>query len=223
MSKEGGDSNTNLDITDVKFDENGLIPVVIQEANSRQILMLAYMNEEALKRTIETGVTWFWSREKKRLWNKGETSGNIQKVKEIKLDCDGDALLILVEQVGVACHTGHLSCFYRDLLKDRSGILFNLETLYEIILDRKLNPKVDSYTNKLLIEGKERIIKKIGEEIVEVILAGIREEKDEVIYEVSDLLYHILVLLVFLGIPPQDIYRELERRHRSDKINTEFD
>ena len=185
--------------------------------------MLAYMNEEALKRTIETGVTWFWSREKKRLWNKGETSGNIQKVKEIKLDCDGDALLILVEQVGVACHTGHLSCFYRDLLKDRSGILFNLETLYEIILDRKLNPKVDSYTNKLLIEGKERIIKKIGEEIVEVILAGIRGEKDEVIYEVSDLLYHILVLLVFLGIPPQDIYRELERRHRSDKINTEFD
>jgi len=175
--------------------------------------MLGYMNEESLNKTIETGNTWFWSRERKRLWNKGETSGNIQRVKEIKLDCDGDALLVIVEQVGVACHTGRLSCFYQDILKSESSTRFNLETLYDIILDRKLNPKEGSYTYKLFSEGKERIIKKIGEEIVEVLLAGMKEEKSELVYEVSDLFYHILVLLVFLDIPPQDIYRELERRH----------
>jgi len=175
--------------------------------------MLGYMNEESLNKTIETGNTWFWSRERKRLWNKGETSGNIQRVKEIKLDCDGDALLVIVEQVGVACHTGRLSCFYQDILKSESSTRFNLETLYDIILDRKLNPKEGSYTYKLFGEGKERIIKKIGEEIVEVLLAGMKEEKSELVYEVSDLFYHILVLLVFLDIPPQDIYRELERRH----------
>ena len=176
--------------------------------------MLGYMNEESLKKTIETKTTWFWSRERKKLWNKGETSGNIQKVKEIRLDCDGDTLLIIVEQSGVACHTGHLSCFYQDLLRLEPSTGFNLETLYDIILDRKINPREDSYTCELFSKGKDKIIKKIGEEIVEVLLAGIREEKSEVIYEVSDLFYHILVLLAFIGIPPQDIYRELERRHK---------
>lgn len=175
--------------------------------------MLGYMNEESLRKTIETGTTWFWSRERRKLWNKGETSGNIQRVKEIRLDCDGDTLLVTVEQVGVACHTGHLSCFYQDIFKSESSTKFNLETLYDIIIDRKLNPKESSYTYKLFSEGKERIIKKVGEETVEVLLAGIKGEKSEVVYEVSDLFYHILVLLAFLNVPPQEIYRELERRH----------
>lgn len=174
--------------------------------------MLGYMNEESLKKTIETGTTWFWSRERQRLWNKGETSGNIQKVKEIRLDCDGDALLVMVEQKGVACHTGHLSCFFQEIYS-KKYTRFNLDKLYEIILSRKLNPTEDSYTSRLLKEGKERILKKIGEEIVEVLLAGIKDNRDEVIYEVSDLFYHTLVLLANLGIAPQEIYRELNERH----------
>ncbi len=176
--------------------------------------MLGYMNEESLKKTIETGTTWFWSREKQRLWNKGETSGNIQKVKEIRLDCDNDALLVLVEQKGVACHTGHLSCFFQELYSKEEYTRFHLDTLYEIILSRKLNPTESSYTSRLFKEGKEKILKKIGEEAVEVLLAGMKEDCDDFIYEVSDLFYHTLVLMADLGITPQDIYRELERRHR---------
>lgn len=176
--------------------------------------MLGYMNEESLKKTIETGTTWFWSRERQKLWNKGETSGNIQKVKEIRLDCDNDALLVLVEQRGVACHTGHLSCFFQELYSKEEYTRFNLDTLYEIILSRKFNPTEGSYTSQLFKGGKEKILKKVGEEIVEALLAGIKENRDEVIYEVSDLFYHTLVLLANLGITPQDIYRELEKRHR---------
>lgn len=182
--------------------------------------MLGYMNEESLKKSIETGTTWFWSRERQRLWNKGESSGNIQKIREIRLDCDGDTLLISVEQVGVACHTGHLSCFFQELYKKDPVSTFNLETLYDIILSRKINPPVEgSYTCQLFKEGLERILKKIGEESVEVILAGIKGERYEVIYEISDLFYHILVLLAFLDIPTQDIYRELARRHNKNEYN----
>ncbi len=174
--------------------------------------MLGYMNEESLKRTIETGTTWFWSRERQKLWNKGETSGNIQKVKEIRLDCDGDALLVIVEQKGVACHTGHLSCFFQEIYS-KEYTRFNLDRLYEIILSRKFNPTEDSYTSRLLEEGRERILKKIGEEIVEVLLAGMKDNKDEVVYEISDLFYHTLVLLAKLEVAPQEIYRELNKRH----------
>ncbi|MCX7795195.1 MAG: bifunctional phosphoribosyl-AMP cyclohydrolase/phosphoribosyl-ATP diphosphatase HisIE [bacterium] len=204
----------DLELSTIKYNKDGLIPAIIQEANSGEVLMLGYMNEESLKKTIETGTTWFWSRERQRLWNKGETSGNIQKVKEIRVDCDNDALLVLVEQVGVACHTGHLSCFFQKLYFKEEHTRFNLDTLYEVILSRKINPAESSYTSKLLREGKERILKKIGEEAVEVLLAGMKENLDEVIYEVSDLFYHTLVLLASLGVTPQDIYRELERRHR---------
>ena len=190
----------------VKFDKEGLIPAIIQEASSGKVLMLGYMNEESLKKTVETGTTWFWSRERQKLWNKGETSGNIQKVKEIRLDCDGDALLILVAQTGVACHTGNLSCFFQNFYTKEPASTFNLETLYDIILSRKLNPVDGSYTCKLFKEGVERISKKVGEESVEVILAGIKGDRDEVIYEVSDLFYHTLVLLASLDISPQEIY-----------------
>lgn len=198
----------------VKFDKEGLIPAIIQEASSGKVLMLGYMNEESLKKTVETGTTWFWSRERQKLWNKGETSGNIQKVKEIRLDCDGDALLILVAQTGVACHTGNLSCFFQNFYTKEPASTFNLETLYDIILSRKLNPVDGSYTCKLFKEGVEKISKKVGEESVEVILAGIKGDKDEVIYEVSDLFYHTLVLLASLDISPQEIYNELNRRHK---------
>ncbi len=200
----------------VKFDREGLIPAIIQEASSGKVLMLGYMNEESLKKTVETGTTWFWSRERQKLWNKGETSGNIQKVKEIKLDCDGDALLVLVEQTGVACHTGNLSCFFQNFYTKESAETFNLETLYDIILSRKLNPVDGSYTCKLFKEGVERILKKVGEESVEVILAGIKGDRDEVIYEVSDLFYHTLVLLASLDISLQEIYSELNRRHKKE-------
>ncbi len=175
--------------------------------------MLGYMNEESLQKTIETGTTWFWSRERQKLWNKGETSGNIQKVKEIRVDCDGDALLVIVEQEGVACHTGHLSCFFQEMYSKEGNSRFNLDKLYDIILSRKINPTKDSYTSQLLMEGTEKILKKIGEEIVEVLLAGVKKDKGEVIYEISDLFYHILVLMADLGITPQDIYRELAERH----------
>ncbi len=200
----------------VKFDREGLIPAIIQEASSGKVLMLGYMNEESLKKTVETGTTWFWSRERQKLWNKGETSGNIQKVKEIKLDCDGDALLVLVEQTGVACHTGNLSCFFQNFYTKEPAETFNLETLYDIILSRKLNPVDGSYTCKLFKEGVERILKKVGEESVEVILAGIKGDRDEVIYEVSDLFYHTLVLLASLDISLQEIYSELNRRHKKE-------
>ncbi|HPC77485.1 MAG TPA: bifunctional phosphoribosyl-AMP cyclohydrolase/phosphoribosyl-ATP diphosphatase HisIE [bacterium] len=200
----------------VKFDKEGLIPAIIQEASSGKVLMLGYMNEESLKKTVETGTTWFWSRERQKLWNKGETSGNIQKVKEIRLDCDGDALLILVAQTGVACHTGNLSCFFQNFYTKEPASTFNLETLYDIILSRKLNPVDGSYTCKLFKEGVERISKKVGEESVEVILAGIKGDRDEVIYEVSDLFYHTLVLLASLDISPQEIYSELNRRHKKE-------
>ncbi|HPO82448.1 MAG TPA: bifunctional phosphoribosyl-AMP cyclohydrolase/phosphoribosyl-ATP diphosphatase HisIE [bacterium] len=200
----------------VKFDKEGLIPAIIQEASSGKVLMLGYMNEESLKKTVETGTTWFWSRERQKLWNKGETSGNIQKVKEIRLDCDGDALLILVAQTGVACHTGNLSCFFQNFYTKEPASTFNLETLYDIILSRKLNPVDGSYTCKLFKEGVERILKKVGEESVEVILAGIKGDRDEVIYEVSDLFYHTLVLLASLDISLQEIYSELNRRHKKE-------
>lgn len=200
----------------IKFDKEGLIPAIIQEASSGKVLMLGYMNEESLKKTVETGTTWFWSRERQKLWNKGETSGNIQKVKEIRLDCDGDALLILVAQTGVACHTGNLSCFFQNFYTKEPASTFNLETLYDIILSRKLNPVDGSYTCKLFKEGVERISKKVGEESVEVILAGIKGDRDEVIYEVSDLFYHTLVLLASLDISPQEIYSELNRRHKKE-------
>jgi len=200
----------------VKFDKEGLIPAIIQEASSGKVLMLGYMNEESLKKTVETGTTWFWSRERQKLWNKGETSGNIQRVKEIRLDCDGDALLILVAQTGVACHTGNLSCFFQNFYTKEPASTFNLETLYDIILSRKLNPVDGSYTCKLFKEGVERISKKVGEESVEVILAGIKGDRDEVIYEVSDLFYHTLVLLASLDISPQEIYSELNRRHKKE-------
>ncbi|HHW00154.1 MAG TPA: bifunctional phosphoribosyl-AMP cyclohydrolase/phosphoribosyl-ATP diphosphatase HisIE [Clostridiaceae bacterium] len=217
----------NSILMEVKFDEKGLIPVVTKDVNSGEVLMLAYMNREALKKTLETGRVHYWSRSRNKLWLKGETSGNYQLVKSIRVDCDGDALLIMVEQKGVACHTGHYSCFYRELdgegikevednisgelveSKDKSAIL---RELYDVIVDRKKHPKEGSYTNYLFEKGLDKILKKVGEESAEVIIAAKNKSFEEIRYEIADLLYHLFVLMVERGLKPDDIYDELRKR-----------
>lgn len=212
----------------VKFDAQGLVPAIIQDANSGQVLMLAYMNAESLDKTLASGRTWFYSRSRQKLWMKGESSGNVQKVKQILYDCDADTLLIKVDQTGVACHTGHYSCFYRDSngqevekqvfdpkeiysTASNRGILIEL---YNLIRERKEQLPEGSYTSYLFTKGIDKILKKVGEESAEVIIAAKNDSKSELIYETSDLIYHLLVLLVEQGIGPDDIFNELALRRR---------
>lgn len=202
----------------LKFDEKGLIPAIVQDIETSEVLMLAYMNRESIERTLDTGTIWFYSRSRKKLWNKGETSGNFQKVRSISYDCDGDTLLIKVEQNGVACHTGSFSCFYNLLLdinkdNDKSNYHKFIKILYKIIENRKGNPKQGSYTSYLFSSGLDKILKKVGEESSEVIIGAKNNNKDEVIYEIGDLVYHILVLMVEMGVKIQDIEKELYKRH----------
>lgn len=214
----------HMDISMVKFDENGLVPAIVQEENG-QVLMLAYMNEESLKKTIETGYTWFYSRSRQALWNKGETSGNKQKVREIAYDCDGDALLVKVHQTGVACHTGTYTCFSgrRLLGGEEKGIAVVppepqvsltavLNDLYNVIQDRRLNPVEGSYTNYLFDKGQDKILKKVGEEAVETVIASKNNSGEEVLYEMGDLWYHCLVLLAYHKLSPDQLLQELMRR-----------
>lgn len=214
-----------IDISMVKFDDNGLVPAIIQEENG-QVLMLAYMNKESLEKTLETGYTWFYSRSRKKLWNKGETSGNTQKVLEISYDCDGDTLLVKVHQTGVACHTGSYTCFSgRKLVSSENSIALVEEEkkqplatvineLYKVIQDRQLHPIEGSYTNYLFDKGQDKILKKVGEEAAEVIIASKNMKKDEITYEMGDLWYHCLVLLAFHNISPETIFRELMNRRQ---------
>ncbi|MBS4007714.1 MAG: bifunctional phosphoribosyl-AMP cyclohydrolase/phosphoribosyl-ATP diphosphatase HisIE [Clostridium sp.] len=202
-------------MTNLQFAENGLLPVVIQDALTERVLMLAYMNEEALQRTISTGQTWFYSRSRRELWHKGATSGHFQQVKRIAYDCDGDALLLWVEQIGNACHTGAASCFYRTLFGDESvGTANFLAELEQIIALRKQTKPLGSYTAKLFEQGLDRILKKIGEEAGEVIIAAKNQERSELIYESSDLLFHLLVLLAEKNVSLAEVLRELAGRHR---------
>lgn len=205
----------------LKFDKNGLIPAVIQDFQTGEVLMVAYMNEESFEETVKTGRTVFYSRSRQELWRKGETSGNIQTVKEISIDCDADCLLIKVDiGNGVACHTGNRSCFYRVLedgeLKEQKQQGFGkANVLYEVtdvIKDRRKNPKEGSYTNYLFDKGIDKILKKVGEEASEVIIGAKNASKDEVQYEVADLLYHLMVMLVEQGVELDDIFTELENR-----------
>lgn len=203
-------------MVELKYDEDGLIPAVIQEYETKQVLMLAYMNEESLRKTINSGMTWFYSRSRQELWNKGATSGNYQHVKTISYDCDGDALLIQVIQDGVACHTGHYSCFYKEMIqrldeKDIESDIVN--RIVKTIKDRKINHIEGSYTNYLLEKGIDKILKKVGEETAEVIIASKNPAKDELIYELSDLIYHVLVLMEIKEVSLDDIKNELNRRH----------
>ncbi len=202
-------------IEKLKFDANGLIPAVAQDVKSGDVVMLAYMNKESLTETIKTGYATYFSRSRQQLWKKGETSGNVQRVREILYDCDGDALLLKIDQTGVACHTGEYRCFHNSLTgKDESAPASShvLEELFEVIEDRKANPVPGSYTNYLLEKGVEKICKKVGEEASETIIAAVKGSNDEVRYEASDLLYHLMVLIANQGMRPEELYDELRSR-----------
>jgi phosphoribosyl-ATP pyrophosphohydrolase/phosphoribosyl-AMP cyclohydrolase len=202
---------------EIQWDERGLVPAIVQDANTGQVLMLAYMNEASLARTLETGETWFWSRSRGELWHKGATSGNTQRVIETRYDCDGDTLLIRVEPAGPACHTGQQSCFYRrlpDAIEVGSppsggGVLPHLEA---VIQDRKAHPRPDSYTCELFQRGLPRILRKVGEEAVETIVAAQSEGNERLISEMADLVYHSLILLAACDLSWTDVEAELARR-----------
>ncbi|HEY8344466.1 MAG TPA: bifunctional phosphoribosyl-AMP cyclohydrolase/phosphoribosyl-ATP diphosphatase HisIE [Bacillota bacterium] len=207
-------------LKEVVFDVQGLVPAILQDANTGQILMMAYMNRESLVKTLETGEAWFYSRSRKELWHKGETSGDFQQVVEISLDCDGDTLLLkVIPAGGKACHTGETSCFHRKLAGKAGGDVGRkgegygiLDELYRVILDRKVHPKEGSYTCYLWEKGQDKILKKVGEETAEVIIGSKNNSKDEVIYEAADLLYHLLVLLAWHQIDPHELMAELAKR-----------
>lgn len=199
----------------IKFDDKGLVPAIIQDYKTGKVLMMAYMNAESLEITKKEGRTCFWSRSRQELWRKGETSGNIQKVVSIKADCDGDCLLIEVDPAGPACHTGSESCFFNTV--EEGPDIFTYEGLYELLTDRKANPKEGSYTTYLFEKGLEKILKKIGEESSEVLIAAMKNSKEETVYEIADLAYHVMVLMAQLGLTPDDIRAELASRHVIDK------
>ena len=200
----------------LKFDEKGLIPAIVQDHYTKQVLTLAYMNAETLALTIAEGRTVFWSRSRQEIWRKGETSGNVQRVVSITADCVADALVVEVVKDGPACHTGAESCFFQPVYVSEELKQFTYEGLYELIKGRKTNPKEGSYTTYLFDKGLEKILKKVGEECTEVIIAGGKRDKEETVFEISDLCYHVLVLMVELGISVEDITRELEKRHVVD-------
>ena len=200
----------------LKFDEKGLIPAIVQDHYTKQVLTLAYMNAETLALTIAEGRTVFWSRSRQEIWRKGETSGNVQRVVSITADCDADALVVEVVKDGPACHTGAESCFFQPVYVSEELKQFTYEGLYELIKGRKTAPKEGSYTTYMFDKGLEKILKKMGEECTEVIIAGGKRDKEETVFEISDLCYHVLVLMVELGISVEDITRELEKRHVVD-------
>ena len=199
------------------FEKMELIPAIIQDFKTKKVLMLAYVNKESYEYMLKNKETCFYSRSRKKLWHKGETSGNFQKIKEMYLDCDQDVLLISVEQIGVACHTGEYSCFFNEVanFSEKEKINDNiLQDLYEMIDDRKNNPKDRSYTNYLLNEGIDKICKKVGEEATETVIAAKNTDKDELIGEICDLIYHVEVLMYDRGVNIYDIKNKLTQRHR---------
>jgi phosphoribosyl-ATP pyrophosphohydrolase/phosphoribosyl-AMP cyclohydrolase len=204
--------------TAIRWGPDGLVPAIVQDARTGQVLTLAYMNAEALARTLETGEVHFWSRSRQELWHKGATSGNIQRVEEIRLDCDGDALLVRVKPAGPACHTGKVSCFFRDLggaeVAPSSFSEDVVRRLESIIADRKARPREGSYTAGLFAAGEKEIAKKVGEEAIEVAVAALTEGKARVLYEMADLVYHSLVLLAQKGLSWAEVQNELARRFK---------
>ncbi|MBE5749602.1 MAG: bifunctional phosphoribosyl-AMP cyclohydrolase/phosphoribosyl-ATP diphosphatase HisIE [Clostridiales bacterium] len=206
-----------IDVKELKFDEKGLIPAIVVDAITKKVLTLAYMNEESLKVTMEKKLTCFWSRSRNELWLKGETSGNYQHVVDITADCDKDALIVMVEPDGPACHTGEYSCFYNQVFENEDLHEFSLDGLMKLIEGRKTEKKEGSYTTYLFEKGLDKILKKVGEECTEVIIAAKADDKKETIYEIADLCYHTLVLMIQMGISLEDIHRELASRHVIDK------
>lgn len=203
-----------IDINKLKFDEKGLIPAIVTDARSNEVLTLAYMNRESLEISLEKKLTCFFSRSRNELWLKGETSGNYQHIVSITADCDYDALLVKVNKDGPACHTGEESCFHNPLFGQEP---FSLDGLVKLIEGRKTEKKEGSYTTYLFEKGLDKILKKVGEEATEVIIAGKAEDKKETVYEIADLTYHVLVLMIQMGISLDDIYDELASRHVIDK------
>ena len=205
-----------MNIDDLKFDEKGLIPAVVQDYFSKQVLTVAYMNKESLEISMQEGRTCFFSRSRQQLWRKGETSGNTQEIVTIKADCDLDALVVEVIKKGPACHTGSESCFFNPVYQSETQQDFSIDALYELLKGRKTNPKEGSYTTYLYQKGIDKILKKVGEECTEVIVAGKGGERDETIFEIADLTYHVMVLMVEMGIEPKDIFAQLASRHVVD-------
>ena len=206
-----------INIENLKFDEKGLIPAIVVDAISKEVLTLAYMNKESLQITMEKKLTCFWSRSRQELWLKGETSGNYQHVVSITADCDNDALVVMVEPQGPACHTGETSCFFNPIFENEELKEFSLNGLIKLIEGRKINKTEGSYTTYLFEKGLDKILKKVGEECTEVIIAAKANDKKETIYEIADLCYHTLVLMIEQGISLEDIHKELASRHVIDK------
>lgn len=217
-----------MESKDLKFDERGLIPAIVQDAESGKVLMMAYMNKESLEITIKEGRTCFYSRSRQELWRKGATSGNYQEVVSITGDCDGDTLLVKVKKLGPACHTGAESCFFEDIFPQSDspvaadaasdgGAEFSYNGLYEMLKERKASPKEGSYTSYLFEKGMDKILKKVGEESTEVIIAGAKGDRQEAIFEVADVAYHLMVMMIEMGISIEDITKELASRHVVDK------
>lgn len=203
-------------MTELKFDQNGLIPAIVQNYKTGKVLMLGYMNRESFAKTLESGTVWFYSRSRKELWNKGETSGNFLQVMEITSDCDDDAILIKADPKGPTCHTGAESCFHHEIENGDKDTFFDstiLFDLFEVIEDRKANPVEGSYTNYLFEKGIDKILKKVGEESAETIIAAKNDSKEEITYETSDLFYHLLVMMSDRGVKPENILKALYDRH----------
>ena len=205
-----------LNIDELKFDEKGLIPAIVVDAVTKRVLTLAYMNRESLQITLEKGLTCFYSRSRQKLWLKGETSGNYQHVVSITADCDKDALQVMVEPDGPACHLGTTSCFENPVYVNEENPEFSLEILMEMLEGRKKEKKEGSYTTYLFEKGIDKILKKVGEECTEVIIAGKADDKKETVYEIADLAYHVMVLMLQMGITLEDVHRELASRHVID-------
>lgn len=206
-----------IDINTLKFDGKGLIPAIVVDSITKKVLTLAYMNKESLKITLEKGLTCFYSRSREELWLKGETSGNYQHVVSITADCDSDALVVVVEPDGPACHTGNETCFFNDVYESETLHEFSLDALVKLIEGRKKEKVEGSYTTYLFEKGLDKILKKVGEESTEVIIAAKADDKKETIYEIADLTYHLLVLMIEMGISLEDVHRELASRHVIDK------
>ena len=205
-----------IDISQVKFDDNGLVPAVVVDAATRRVLTLAYMNEESLRITMERGLTCFWSRSRQELWLKGETSGNYQHVVSVTADCDLDALVVVAEPDGPACHMGTFSCFENPVWESAERSDFTLDGLMELIKGRKTEKKEGSYTTYLFEKGLDKILKKVGEESTEVIIAAKAQDKKETVYEIADLAYHVMVLMAQADISLEEVRSELASRHVID-------
>ena len=205
-----------IDIEKLKYDENGLIPAVVVDSYTKKVLTLAYMNKESLKISIEKGLTCFFSRSRNELWLKGETSGNYQHIVSITADCDLDALTVVVEKDGPACHTGTDTCFTNEVYQSDDRHEFTVNGLYDLLVGRQKDKPEGSYTTYLFEKGIDKILKKVGEECTEVIIAGKADDKKETIYEIADLAYHTMVLMVQMGISVEDVQRELGSRHIID-------